>query len=252
MANIKEETKYMKDIKKYSKTPSCQVKLNVFNFFNSPKTTTAIVMGGGPSVRSSFDRIKKFVQNEKCIVFSANYGHGIKTDFTYFGDFARFAAKFNEISSSSIIVSSTIVDRLNSRFWNETQKSIKCYEIYTRGKKHCSCVKKWKIKIDGSFPYSKVGPSGFACMLLPIFCRPDNIIVAGIDGPIISRRKMLRKYRFDGVIKKYGTFEKYKKRKTTLETCVIPLIQKFGIKIHCVKESAFWNVNKDKFKVDSW
>lgn len=223
-------------------------RLKVFNYESCLKSESAMVFGGGPSACIGVDFIKK--NNLTCLVFSANYCYsGLSVDYVYFGDNSRFVCEMKNINSKSIVVSSTIVDRFDREFWVNMEKRFDCYEVYMRGKPHCNTVKRWKIKNDGTFPYSKIGPSGFATILMSILCHPKNIFIFGIDGPIILDKKILYKNRFDGRKKKYGTIKKYRARKHRLEHDILPNILKREIKIYCPKESIFWGIDKSKYGI---
>lgn len=227
-----------------------KTRLTKFRYNHIAQCDTVIVLGGGPSTRKNIKSINSFIANNNCIVLGANYSYDFisRMDYTYFGDWRRFRDRFKDVRSN-VIVAVTLVDRFSPVFWDEVRKDRKCYEVFTRGRKHGQNAKRWKITREGLFPHGKISPSGFAVAVLSAVFRPKKVILFGLDGPIVTNKNMLKKKRFDGVIKEYGTKKKFRTRQRYLSRFVLPFLHGQDIDVYCPRNSPFWRLNKKKKKI---
>ena len=214
---------------------------------------SVVVLGGGPSTSSDKDLINEYISRNDSVVISTNYSYSFisKIDYVYFGDPGKFRSNFKTVTGG-IFVSVGIVDRYTQELWSRTEKKHECYEVFLRGYSHGNAIKKWTINRNGTFPSSKYGPSGLAIMCISLLFRPEEILVSGLDGPIVNRRfRLLKKKTFNGKTKIYGNLKKYKTKKRFLEVKVIRLLQENFVKIKCVPSSRFWNISKKKYGIET-
>lgn len=224
--------------------------LNIFKYSNILQSEHVMIVGGGLSVTKSLSIIGRYIREYNPIIFTANYSYPqFVSHYVYFGDWLRFLEHISTVTSKNIIFSSTIIDRFKKSLWIDLKNKFNCYEVYERGKKHCNKISKWEINEDGTFPMSKIGPSGFALFVLSLICRPKTMFVVGVDGPIVSNKRVLLKYSFNGKLSEYGTVSKYNIRKKTLEKSVLPLVLSKGVKILCSSHCPLWNIKKKRYGI---
>lgn len=226
-------------------------RLPKFKYKKCKQSDTVVVVGAGGSTADNADLLNRYIRDNDSVVFGANYHYPClnRMDYTYFGDWRRFRDRALGINSS-LIVSSTIVDRFKPGLWKYLREQQECFEVFTRNRRHGNEAMAWRINDNGTFPQGKLSPSGFAITAMASLCRPKKMVLVGLDGPIVNkRRKTLVKGRFDGAVKDYGTYQKYKDRQRLLVKMVLPFLRQRGIEIYCPKSCPLWNINKTKQRI---
>ncbi len=213
---------------------------------------SVVVIGGGPSTALDKDVINEYIIKNNSIVIGTNYSYPFicKMDYTYFGDAGKFKSGLASVRGG-IFVCVSLVDRYPPYFWLKVKNHYKCYEVFLRGLRHGNYIRKWSINSNGTFPAGKYGPSGLAVSCISLLFNPKEVVLTGIDGPIMSGYTILKKKTFDGRVKEYGPMKKYRLRRGALEFKVIKLLRNNGVKIRCAPSSPFWGINKKKHGINS-
>ena len=226
-------------------------RLSKFKYKWCEQSDKVVVVGAGASTKKNADLINKYIRDNDSMVFGTNYLYPCldRMDYTYFGDWHRFKDRVVQINNT-LLISVSIVDRFTPGLWELLCRNRECYEVFTRGKRHGNLSKIWKINKNGTFPHGKFSPSGFAIAAIAAMCRPKEMVLVGLDGPIVKNKQaLLVKRRFDGAIKKYGTKKKYRIRQKFLSRLVIPFLHNRGIKLYSPVSCSMWNINKRKHQI---
>jgi hypothetical protein len=240
---------------KYYVKPSAksEARLTKLKYKHMEPNKSVVVLGGGPSTLEDKDLINDYIEKNNSTVIGTNYPYPFisKMDYVYFGDPGKFRTNLKNVSCG-IFIAVSIVDKYNQEFWSQVEDHHACYEVFNRHLTHGNDIKRWSINENGTFPTSKYGPSGLAVMCMSLLFKPEEILVSGLDGPMVTRQsKLLKKTTYNGKTKTYGSLKKYKTRKRALGSKVVRLLQEKSVEIKCVPSSAFWNISKKKYGITS-
>ena len=140
------------------------------------------VLGAGPSLNKNIRKISKWVKKNKAVVIAANYTHRLRIDYTVFVGRKLFL-KYAEFTPGVIIVSNGIPGR-----FFEHNRSLKNRVMRITYRRRPVAWEVQEIKVDDKGRINHNLPSaGFSAILLSIFCRPQQVLISGFDGPVIHK-----------------------------------------------------------------
>ena len=207
----------------------------IFDYSTAKQSDSIVVLAGGESTGINKDRIVSYIRENNSLVFSANYDYGIKSDYTYFGDYVKFLEQIGNIKNGEIIIS--------NRFPKKASRGgLKFYTIKAYGEHGIYRSSRVQIGEDGSFPYCIIGTSGMACIVLACLCRPKKMLLVGFDGSVSDASV---KKKFDGSVVKYGKPEKRAKEIKYLTNSLAPSLCERGIIVETFGNVLFYGIPKN-------
>lgn len=227
--------------------------MDILNFKTVKQKDQVIVIGGGPSVTSNMNGIRKFIHKFDPIVITANYNFGgIKSHYTYCTDIDIYRAQARYIRSDFMVVPAWFaykyrkIMKKNMRFKFMVigiENGLNIYHlIRNRG----------PIQIDkrGNFPYFYFGTAGYGALTIASLFNPKLLLMVGFNGPT---EDMTQKQRFDGKFVEYHRSpHKTNNRKKYLHGILLPWLKSRNIQIMSFKDDRIWGLNKEKFGITNY
>jgi hypothetical protein len=221
------------------------MELPVLNFSNVPQTNL-VILGAGPSINTSLDRIRRFQKQYNSIIVAASRHMPLDADYTLFVDDIRYAVAIDQIQSPKIIVGS---------WFNISNKELKKRKYMLLPAPQYPVVYNTntiQMNSNNRFEHG-LGNSGMACILVSPYFRPDKILIAGFDGPSDD---LTHQIKFDGSRGKYS-----KNKQKRLKDMKIPFMKSdkiwkylssYNIEVFSIKEDRLWGLDKDKNNVKTY
>lgn len=231
------------------------MKIKEFNYKTAPKTDSVVVLGAGRSLSKNAEQVKSYIKQNKSIVFASNYNFknslGIKSNYTYITDLAKFKSEIFSINSD-LILPYELLNILDFQFSNKVKnvwenKRLNIFKVGCESKKHVY-ENNGILTMDdnGSFPYWSFGISGLGAMLFSSLCRPSSILIVGLDDPKPNKNY---KIMYNGDKVGYDKPDKIVKVINYFEKTLVPTIYNMGIKIETFSDVGLFGLNKSKLKI---
>jgi len=231
------------------------MKIRTLKYSRIKQSEAVIVLCGGPSVTNNADRINEYVRKYNAVVFGSNYSFdciGIKSDYTYIANDFKLHENIKKINNEVIIPAKVFSGEFPPE---DTRKLLKAhpYKIYQAGIKAnptTYTIKKGIVKIlsDGQIQYSRLSSAGHGCMLVSLLCRPQRMLLVGLDGPTDNTFK--EKIMFDGRVQKYGKPQKHENFKNHFVNVIVPTVQHHVVQIETFEDVGIYQLDKNKLGIN--
>ncbi len=235
-----------------------------FDYSTCPQSDSVVVMAGGVSVRDNGAFLKDYAKKHNSLVISTNYVHpnAAPSDYVYCGD----TEKLKEFTTSAkgkrwkgtIILAHYMQFWLKyhyrhryGEYWCGIKRKYTTYKIGNSNRRRI-LKDQWNISPAGALSFMPA-PGGVAALAAGCIAKPKRILIAGLDGPVLSTlgNKRPEKIMYNGRKKRYRSRADYRFKRRIIETKLLPFIQKLGIRIECLADSPLWGIDKKSFDIVS-
>jgi len=232
--------------------------LKTYKFATVKQSKSVIVLFAGPSTAENASKIIEYARKNDSIIIGSNYNYetlGIKSDYTYVANDFKLAENAKLIKNS-IIVPGKIFS--GEKTPQETEKHLlnhmkRGYSVFMAGgRKYPTTytVRDFvKMDKDGFLPYSRFSSAGHGSMIMGAVCRPNKMLVVGLDGPTDASCK--EKIMFDGRVQPYNKPQKNENFKNHFIKVILPSMKRFKIQLETFNNIKIYGLNKTKlgFKI---
>lgn len=177
-----------------------------------------VILGAGASLNTYTDSVRDYVNSHGSLVIGANHNYPIDSDFTLFTGPGTFKHSIIHCKSPNIIVTENVLNRRKSLINQHPSKNF--YLMRTSAKTDTDYWKETSIRIDNGVFAHSFANCGFSSILSSHFFRPQEVVIAGFDGP---------SFRNDGIYQEHfnGTTRKWEKLKHCITKSHFALRQRF-------------------------
>jgi len=230
------------------------MKIRTLKYSRIIQSKAVVVLCGGPSVTNNADRINEYVRKYNAVVFGSNYSFdcvGIKSNYTYIANDFKLHENIKKINNEVIIPAKVFSGEFPPE---DTRKLIRehRYKVLQAGVKAnptTYTIKKGIVKIlpDGQIPYSRLSSAGHGCMLVSLLCKPQRMLLVGLDGP--KDKTFATKIMFDGTEVKYGKPQKHMNFQNHFVNVIVPTVQFHKVQIETFEDVGLYGLNKKKLGI---
>jgi len=226
--------------------------LPIVSFKTMKQSDNVVVLGAGPSIDAVHEKVREWYDAMNPIVIGTHHKYFIPSSYTVFDTPDRFLNMQGKLSGFYLVG-----DRIRAK------------DVKRKYKKRALRIRygpvsllKWKadrfVVKSNEVPY---GAPGWDAVCIATFCRPKNLLIAGIDGYFISKSKVSIEHAKRSLIKyasntrairvfknakqraKYSLHEKL--RKKMVPKIFRYLVRELGINVYIYEESRFHGVDKN-------
>jgi hypothetical protein len=167
--------------------------------YSMQQSQSVVVLAAGPSLNRNLPMVKTYAKKKESIVIACNYNFDLKADYAMFIGRGIYGSQNKNIEAPNFITTSRIVPQ------NEKHH----YIIHSLTEDLRSGIMPYyleqNISVDeqGVFAHH-LSNCGFTALLAAHFFQPQEILIAGLDGPKLAKNKKYESVEhFNGVTRNY-------------------------------------------------